>query len=90
MIPIDEQNEFLKSHAEYHSNSSTKFTFNRIFDKLILTPGPGHTEMNMARLLLKLLWEPFLCEFFKFLGFRTPKAQKVIKNGIALYFGKQL
>ena len=80
-LSIDEWNDFLKSHAEQHPNSSTQFTFKRIFDNLILTPGPGHIEMNMARLLLKLLWEPFLCEFSKLLGFRTPKAQEVVKNG---------
>ena len=45
---IDEWDDFLKSHAEQHPNSSTKFTFNYIFDTLILTPGSGHIEMNMA------------------------------------------
>ena len=27
---------------------------------LRLVPGPGHIKMNMARLILSLLWEPFI------------------------------
>ena len=72
----------MKSHARRHRNSSTKFTFNRIRDNLTLTPGPGHIEMHMARLLLLFLWVPFLYEFSKLLGFRTPKAQEVVKSRI--------
>ena len=78
----DEWEEFLTIHKETHRNDTSEFEFKQIFDNIILVPGPGHIEMNMARLLLRLLWEPFLCEFPKLLGFRTPRAQEVVKNGI--------
>ena len=78
----DEWEEFLTIHKETHKNNSFEFEFNQAFDNIILVPRPGHIEMNMARLLLRLLWEPFLCEFAKLLGFRTPRSQEVVKNGI--------
>ena len=77
----DEWEEFLTIHKETHKNES-EFEFKQIFDNIILVPCPGHIEMNMARLLLRLLWKPFLCEFAKLLGFHTPRAQEVVKNGI--------
>ena len=46
-----------------------------------MVPGPGHIEMNMASLLSSLLWEPFIMEFAKMLGFCTQKAEDV-KNGV--------
>ena len=78
----DEWEEFLTIHKETHKNDTSEFEFKQIFNKITLILGPGHIEMNMARLLLWLLWEPFLCEFAKFLGFCTPRAQEVVKNGI--------
>ena len=46
-----------------------------------MVPGPGQIEMNMASLLSSLLWELFIMEFAKMLGFCNQKAQD-IKNGV--------
>ena len=46
--------------------------------------------MNLAWLLLRLLWEPFLCDFAKLLGFCTPQAQEVMKNGIDLHLSRYI
>ena len=61
----DEWEEFLTIHKETLKNDTSEFEFKQIFDNIIHAPGPGHIEMNMAKLILRLLWEPFLCEFAK-------------------------
>ena len=37
--------------------------FDDLFANIVLLPGPGHIELNMGRLLLKLLWIQFLNKF---------------------------
>ena len=57
-------------------------SFRPQFDGLILRPGPGHIEMNMAKCLLAVLWVPILSKVSAQLGFRSPKAQDVVRNGV--------
>ena len=86
----DEWEEFLTIHKETHKCNSFVFEFKQIFDNINLIPGPVHIEMNLAWLLLRLLWEPFLCDFAKLLGFCTPQAQEVMKNGIDLHLSRYI
>ena len=44
----------------------------------------------MERLLLKLLWVPFLNKIVKLLGFRTEKVQLIVKNGIDHHRTRQI
>ena len=52
--------------------------------------GPGYIKLNLARLFLRLLWEPFLYHFVKSHGLRTLKAQQVALNGVDHHHSKQL
>ena len=49
---------------------------------LLLLPGPGHMELNVARILLKLLWHPLISQLASLLGFRTPRAKDFVREGI--------
>ena len=60
------------------------YSFQAVFDNVVLVPGPGHIVINMTRLLLSLLWEPFIKEFAKMLGFHTQKAQDVVKGELII------
>ena len=53
-------------------------------------PGLGHIELNEGRLLLKLLWQPLLSRFASLLGFRTPRAKEVVKEGIDHHRTRQI
>ena len=80
MVDIEELEKMKSEHAALHQNETC--TFHNLFHNIILLPGPGHLELNMGRLLLKLLWVPFLNKIVEFLGFYTEKAQLIVKNGI--------
>ena len=80
MVDIEELEKIKSEHAALHQNETC--TFHNLFHNIILLPGPGHLELNMGCLLLKLLWVPFLNEIMKLLGFHTEKAQLIVKNGI--------
>ena len=56
-------------------------TLHNLFQVIMFIPGTGHIELNMRRLLLKLPWVPFVIKIVKTLGFRTEKAQLIVKNG---------
>ena len=79
MVGIEELEKTKREHAALHQNKTC--TFHNLFHNIILLPGPGHTELNMGCLSLKLLWVPFLNKIVKLLGFRTEKAQSIVKNG---------
>ena len=79
MVDIEELEKMKSKHAALHQNEMC--TFHNLFHNIILLPGPGHTELNMGCLSLKLLWVPFLNKIVKLLGFRTEKAQSIVKNG---------
>ena len=57
---------------------------------LLLLPGLGHMELNQSRILLKLLWEPILSHVVSLLGFRTPRAKQVVKEGIDHHRSRQI
>ena len=59
-------------------------------DDVLLLPGPGHIELNSARLLLKFLWQPLFSTLASLLGFRTPKAKEVMKAGIDHHRSRQI
>ena len=71
MVDIEELEKMKSKHAALHQNEMC--TFHNLFHNIILLPGPGHLELNMGRLLLKLLWVPFLNKIVEFLGFYTEK-----------------
>ena len=51
-LPKDEFEILKKEHSASHENE--KCFFNGLFANIVLLPGPGHVELNMRRLLLKL------------------------------------
>ena len=74
-------------HRLLHDNSEH---YSPLIDFLILRPGPGHIELNMAKALLAVLWIPFLSDFAKELGFRSPKAQDIVRKGIDHHRSRQI
>ena len=50
-------------------------------DRLLL-PGLGHMELNEARILLKLLWNPLISQQASMLGFRISCTKVVAPVGI--------
>ena len=78
-------NTFLDEHTKKCSRS-----FEFLFDNIMFVSGPGHIELNLARLLLRFLWQPFLSHFVKCIGFRIYKAQQVALNGVDHHRSKQL
>ena len=74
-------------NCEHMNNDSD---FHRLFDFIIPRPGPGHIEINMAKTLLSLLWKPFLCHFAVILGFRSSRAQDVVRTGIDHHRSRQI
>ena len=78
----------IEKHASTHNNEDVEFQ--KAFNDILIRPGPGHIEMNMAKVLLKLCWIPFLNEVVKRLGFRSLKAQDVVKNGVDHHRSKQI
>ena len=78
----------IEKHASTHNNEDVEFQ--KAFNNIVIRPGPGHIEMNMAKVLLKLCWIPFLNEVVKRLGFRSLKAQDVVKNGVDHHRSKQI
>ena len=57
-------------------------SFELLFGNIMFVPGPGHIELNLARLLLRFLCQAFLFHFVKCLGFRTLKAQQLVLDGV--------
>ena len=53
MVDIEELEKMKSEHAALHQNEMC--TFHNLFHNIILLPGPGHTELNMGCLSLKLL-----------------------------------
>ena len=65
-----------------------RFTSN--FMNLLLLPGLGHMELNQSRVLLKLMWEPIFSHVVSLLGFGTPRAKQVVKEGIYHHRSRQI
>ena len=65
-------------------------SFKMCFGDILLRPGPGHIEMNMARALIKMIWHPYMQCLAILLGFRSPRAQDVIHNGVDHHRSRQI
>ncbi len=70
---------FQERVSECHPD--TESSFKRLFDCIIPKPGPGHIEINMAKVLVDVGWMTVISRFCNLLGFRSPKAQLVVKTG---------
>ena len=53
-------NTFLDEHTKKCSRS-----FEFLFGNIMFVPGPGHIALNLARLLLRFLWQSFFVSFCK-------------------------
>ena len=83
--------EFLITHESLcHSDIPINERFTSSFMNLLLLPGLGHMELNQSRILLELLWEPILSHVVSLLGFRTPRAKQVVKEGIDHHCSRQI
>ena len=67
-----------------------KERFTSSFMNLLQLPGSGHMELNQSHILLKLLWEPVLCDVVFFLVCRKPTAKQVLKDGIDHHCSRQI
>ena len=67
-----------------------KERFTSSFMNLLQLPGSGHMELNQSHILLKLLWEPVLCDVVFFLLCRKPIAKQVVKDGIDHHCSRQI
>lgn len=54
--------ELLKSELEEHTHTHT---LKKTFGNLLFRPGHGHIELNMARAIIKLGWEPIVSHISK-------------------------
>ena len=86
---IDMRRVTKEQHSKIHHNSQ-QITYTKFLNFVIFRPGPGHIEMTMAKAILKFLWKPCLEYFSKLLGFRTARAQEVVKAGIDHHRSKQI
>ena len=71
--------EEMLSHSSMHGEN---VVYQMPLKRLFFRPGPGHIELNMARKVLSFLWTVIMKNIATELGFRTPNALKVFKNGI--------
>ena len=53
-------------------------------------PGLGHEEMKEGNLLLKFLWYPIISHLSTLLGFQTPRAKCVVREGVHHYRMKEI
>ena len=67
-----------------------KERFTSSFMNLLQLPGSGHMELNQSHILLKLLWEPVLCDVVFFLVCTKPTAKQVVKDGIDHHCSRQI
>ena len=90
-IDKEELHSFLHEHEmECLSDIPISKRFTSNFKNFLLLPGLGHMELNEARLLLKLLWEPLISHVSSLLGFRTPRAKQVVREGIDHHRNRQI
>ena len=84
--------EVKKENVDEHKllHEEEEVTFRHLFEEILLRPGPGHYEMTMAKCLLNFGWQPIIRKIAIKLGFRTPKAQNVVKSGIDHHRSQQI
>ena len=69
----------IREHQQ-QEHPGDKQTYHKLYDWILLRPGPGHVEMNVCKALFRLLWTPILRPIAKLLGFTSDGAQGFIKN----------
>ncbi|XP_052075429.1 uncharacterized protein LOC127712863 [Mytilus californianus] len=52
----------------------------RKYNNIVMIPGLGHYEINMVKVLIKLLWDIAVFDLAKMLGFHSPKALQSFQN----------
>ncbi|XP_046346471.2 uncharacterized protein LOC124127059 [Haliotis rufescens] len=71
----------LQKHLDYdHNQPCHNPQEHRTFGNILLLPGPGHMEINMAKASFKLLWDVILKDLGIMLGFRTIRAQDACRH----------
>lgn len=66
-----------KAHLDtvlHHRQEQDSLSRSRTFKNMLLQPGLGHIEINMAKGCFKLLWDICLKDLDQMLGYRSPKA----------------
>ena len=86
----ESKHPIMSHEKECNSNLPVKSRFMPLHKDLLLLPGPGHMELNEARILLKLLWHPLISQLASMLGFRTPRAKDVVREGIDHHRTRQI
>ena len=91
-ITDEEFNEYIQVHCQSckQSNGTEAEQFSKRHQDILLLPGPGHMELNEGKMLLKFLWYPFVSYLSTLLGFRTPRAKDVVKEGVNHHRTKQI
>ena len=90
-ISEEDFEEFLQNHEkECNSDLRVKSRFMPLHNDLLLLLGPGHMELNEAGILLKLLWHPLISQLASMVGFRTPRAKDVVREGIDHHRTRQI
>ena len=86
---VDKYSEPLVEHINMN-HQGMNVDFNSVFDGIIPMTGPGHFELNFSKMLLSLGWYPMLSNFATLLGFRSQKAQHVIRVGSNHHRSRQI
>ena len=91
-ITDEEFNEYIQVHCQSckQNNGTEAEQFLQRHQHILLLPGPGHMELNEGKMLLKFLWYPFVSYLSTLLGFRTPRAKDVVKEGVDHHRTKQV
>ncbi|CAC5417346.1 unnamed protein product [Mytilus coruscus] len=85
---VDTRTETPQDHVK-KQNHPIDSVLKKYFGDFVFRPGPGHIELNMAKTLLHFSW-PVLSSIVQLLGFRTKKAQDVVKRGANHHRSKQI
>ncbi len=75
--------------AEERITDHPHIDIHKLFGNILLRPGPGHLEINFARVLFQYLWIPIVGDVARALGFRTPRAQDVFRTGVDHHRSRQ-
>ena len=82
--------ESFQDHLLHNHPKDQGITFNKSLGWAVPLPGPGHFELNYSKMLLSLGWHPLLSFIAHVLGFRSPKAQHVVRVGSNHHRSRQI
>ena len=68
--------EEVDQHSKIHADAEYK----KLYDWIMLRPGVGHEEMNVAKAIFKLLWTPLLRHVSSIKGFKTARSRAFIQG----------